>query len=545
MKFITTDVLRDMLKAANNYLKINTKKINALNVFPVPDGDTGTNMSATLDAAIREINGKSYNSIGELANAAAFGSLKGARGNSGVILSQLLRGFARELKDQDVIDIKTFVDSLKSAANSAYRAVMKPTEGTMLTVARGIAEDAQKALNQGTLSEIEDLIEICLLNGKKWLDKTPDMLPILKEANVVDAGGMGLVIIFEGIYKFLKEGNLFDDVLIEKAQPLSSYTSDEIRFTYCTEFFITGLNKNIEDEFKEYLQTLGDSIIVIQEGDLLKTHVHTNSPGKIIEKALKYGELINIKIDNMKYQHQEFIKTKIDDNKEPNKEETITKDYGFVAVSQGDGFNEILMGLGVDYIIEGGQTMNPSTEDFINAIEEVTAQNIFVFPNNKNVIMSAELAKQMISSKKNVIVVKTNNIPECIAALIRFDINSDVDTNINRMEEGINSIKTVEITQAIKDTKVNGFAIAQNDFIAIFNKEIIEVGKDLFLVAKSCVNKIVDERTQILSIYYGKNVDAKTIEGFIKDLKGEYSNIDIEGYESGNEVYHLIIVAEM
>ncbi|WP_039766494.1 DAK2 domain-containing protein [Caldicellulosiruptor sp. F32] len=546
MKFLTADVLKDMLKAANNYLKLNIKKINALNVFPVPDGDTGTNMSATLDSSIKEINGKVFETVDELMNTVAFGSLKGARGNSGVILSQLLRGFAKELKGKDVLDIPTFVACLKSAAASAYRAVMKPTEGTMLTVARGIAEDVEKEVLSNSVSEIEELLEICVLSGKKWLSKTPEMLPILKEANVVDSGGMGLVVIFEGMYKFLKEGISFEDVQEEEAYKVASVKTEEIKFTYCTEFFITGLKKNIEDEFKQYLQTVGDSIIVIQDGEILKTHVHTNSPGKVIERALKYGELINIKIDNMKYQHQEFVKAETDQrNNENIEDEIITKEYGFVAVSQGEGFNEILKGLGVDYIIEGGQTMNPSADDFISAIKNVPAKNIFVFPNNKNVIMSAELSLQLINTKKNIKVVKTNNIPECIAALIRFDINSDVETNIKRMQEAINSIKVAEVTQAVRDTKINGFEIKEGDFIGISKKEIIQSGKDLIEVAISCVKKIVDDSTQILSIYYGKNVNSDDVQKLVDELKAEYPQIDIESYESGNDIYHFIIVAEM
>ncbi|WP_271629642.1 DAK2 domain-containing protein [Caldicellulosiruptor sp. DIB 104C] len=546
MKFLTADVLKDMLKAANNYLKLNIKKINALNVFPVPDGDTGTNMSATLDSSIKEINGKVFETVDELMNTVAFGSLKGARGNSGVILSQLLRGFAKELKGKEVLDIPTFVACLKSASASAYRAVMKPTEGTMLTVARGIAEDVEKEALSNSISEIEDLLEVCVLSGRKWLNKTPEMLPILKEANVVDSGGMGLVVIFEGMYKFLKEGISFEDVQEEDAYEIASVKTDDIKFTYCTEFFITGLKKDIEDEFKEYLQTVGDSIIVIQDGEILKTHVHTNSPGKVIERALKYGELINIKIDNMKYQHQEFVKAETEQrNNENIEDEIITKEYGFVAVSQGEGFNEILKGLGVDYIIEGGQTMNPSADDFISAIKNVPAKNIFVFPNNKNVIMSAELSLQLINTKKNIKVVKTNNIPECIAALIRFDINSDVETNIKRMQEAINSIKVAEVTQAVRDTKINGFEIKEGDFIGISKKEIIQSGKDLIEVAISCVKKIVDDSTQILSIYYGKNVNSDDVQKLVDELKAEYPQIDIESYESGNDIYHFIIVAEM
>lgn len=503
-------------------------------------------MSATLDSSIKEINGKVFETVDELMNTVAFGSLKGARGNSGVILSQLLRGFAKELKGKEVLDIPTFVACLKSASASAYRAVMKPTEGTMLTVARGIAEDVEKEVLSNSVSEIEELLEICVLSGKKWLSKTPEMLPILKEANVVDSGGMGLVVIFEGMYKFLKEGISFEDVQEEEAYKVASVKTEEIKFTYCTEFFITGLKKNIEDEFKQYLQTVGDSIIVIQDGEILKTHVHTNSPGKVIERALKYGELINIKIDNMKYQHQEFVKAETDQrNNENIEDEIITKEYGFVAVSQGEGFNEILKGLGVDYIIEGGQTMNPSADDFISAIKNVPAKNIFVFPNNKNVIMSAELSLQLINTKKNIKVVKTNNIPECIAALIRFDINSDVETNIKRMQEAINSIKVAEVTQAVRDTKINGFKIKEGDFIGISKKEIIQSGKDLIEVAISCVKKIVDDSTQILSIYYGKNVNSDDVQKLVDELKAEYPQIDIESYESGNDIYHFIIVAEM
>jgi DAK2 domain fusion protein YloV len=546
MKFLTADVLKDMLKAANNYLKLHIDKINSLNVFPVPDGDTGTNMSATLDSSIKEINGKTFENVDKLMNAVAFGSLKGARGNSGVILSQLLRGFAKELKGKDVIDIPTFVACLKSASASAYKAVMKPTEGTMLTVARGIAEDVEKEVAEGIVSKIEDLLEVCVSSGKKWLAKTPEMLHILKEANVVDSGGMGLVIIFEGMYKFLKEGMVFEEPSQQEVYTALTFKPEDIRFTYCTEFFITGLKKNIEKEFKEYLETIGDSIIVIQDGDILKTHVHTNSPGRVLEKALKYGELINIKIDNMKYQHQEFIsKRENPDTEVQTQAEVITKEYGFVAISQGEGFNEILKGLGVDFIIEGGQTMNPSAEDFVNAIKNVPAKNIFIFPNNKNVIMAAELSLQLINTNKNVVIMKTTNIPECIAAMIKFDLNKSVEENIKLMQEAIDSVKVVEVTKAVRNTKINGFEIEEGDFIGISKKEIIACDKDMLKVALACVEKIVDSTTQILSIYYGKDVALEDIEVLVKNIHERYPKIDIESYESGNEIYQLIIVAEM
>ncbi|ADQ07219.1 DAK2 domain fusion protein YloV [Caldicellulosiruptor hydrothermalis 108] len=546
MKLLTADVLKDMLKAANNYLKLHIDKINSLNVFPVPDGDTGTNMSATLDSSIKEINGKTFEDVDKLMNAVAFGSLKGARGNSGVILSQLLRGFAKELKGKDVIDIPTFVACLKSASASAYKAVMKPTEGTMLTVARGIAEDVEKEVAEGIVSEIEDLLEVCVSSGKKWLAKTPEMLPILKEANVVDSGGMGLVIIFEGMYKFLKEGMVFEEPSQQEVYTALTFKPKDIKFTYCTEFFITGLKKNIEKEFKEYLETIGDSIIVIQDGDILKTHVHTNSPGKVIEKALKYGELINIKIDNMKYQHQEFISKRENlETEAQTQAEVITKEYGFVAVSQGEGFNEILKGLGVDFIIEGGQTMNPSAEDFVNAIKNVPAKNVFIFPNNKNVIMSAELSLQLVNTNKNVVIMKTTNIPECIAAMIKFDLNKSIEENIKLMQEAIDSVKVVEITQAVRNTKINGFEIEEGDFIGISKKEIVACDKDMQKVALACVKKIVDSTTQILSIYYGKDVALEDIEVLVKNIQERYPKIDIESYESGNEIYQLIIVAEM
>ncbi|ADQ04577.1 DAK2 domain fusion protein YloV [Caldicellulosiruptor owensensis OL] len=546
MKFLTAEVLKDMLKAANNYLKLHVERINSLNVFPVPDGDTGTNMAATFDSSIKEINGKTFEDVDKLMNAVAFGSLKGARGNSGVILSQLLRGFAKELKGKDVIDIPTFVACLKSASASAYKAVMKPTEGTMLTVARGIAEDVEKEVAEGIVSEIEDLLEVCVSSGKKWLAKTPEMLPILKEANVVDSGGMGLVIIFEGMYKFLKEGMVFEEPSQQEVYTALTFKPEDIKFTYCTEFFITGLKKNIEKEFKEYLETIGDSIIVIQDGDILKTHVHTNSPGKVIEKALKYGELINIKIDNMKYQHQEFISKRENlETEAQTQAEVITKEYGFVAVSQGEGFNEILKGLGVDFIIEGGQTMNPSAEDFVNAIKNVPAKNVFIFPNNKNVIMSAELSLQLVNTNKNVVIMKTTNIPECIAAMIKFDLNKSIEENIKLMQEAINSVKVVEITKAVRNTKINGFEIEEGDFIGISKKEIVACDKDMQKVAVACVEKIVDSKTQILSIYYGKDVALEDIEVLVKNIQERYPKIDIESYESGNEIYPLIIVAEM
>lgn len=538
MKTIGPELLKKMLKAAANYLNLNVDKINALNVFPVPDGDTGTNMNFTILGAIKEINGKTFDEVGKLAELASYGSLKGARGNSGVILSQLIRGFAKELKGSKEIDVNLFVLGLKSATESAYRAVMKPTEGTILTVARGIYEDAQKQITKNPNIEMEELLKYCVDSGKKWLSKTPEMLKILKEANVVDAGGMGLVLLFEGAYKFLISGNMFEEGdVVEKEVNAVTFTSvDDIKYIYCTEFFITNLNGNIQEQFKGYLEKMGDSIIVIQDGDLLKTHIHTNSPGLVLEKALEYGELINIKIDNMKYQHNENI---------AKKEEEIKKEYGFIAVSSGSGFDEILKGLGVDIIIEGGQTMNPSTEEFINAISKVYAKNIFIFPNNKNIILAAEQSINMLSTSKNIYVVKTRNIPQCISALIHFDINASFEKNIDIIEKEIARIKTVEITNAVRETKLNGFNIKEGDFIAIADKEIIATSESLEQIAKDTIDKIITDSTSLFTIYYGKYVNQELIGELVIYINNKFSYVDVEYYESGNELYHLILASEM
>ncbi|MEZ0535841.1 DAK2 domain-containing protein [Caldicellulosiruptoraceae bacterium PP1] len=547
MKLINAELLKNMLKASNNYLKANVEKVNALNVFPVPDGDTGTNMSYTLSAAVKEINGNNFSNVSELAQKASFGSLKGARGNSGVILSQLIRGFAKQLKDCKDLDTETFVKALTSATESAYRAVMKPTEGTILTVARGIAEDANNYFNSNKDIEIEELLEVCIKSGRKWLNKTPDLLPVLKEANVVDAGGMGLLIIFEGAYSYLVEGKLFEDYqeteIIETSK--KDYIQNfDINFTYCTEFFINGLKKNIEKEFKEYLENIGDSIIVIQEGELLKTHVHTNYPGKVLDMALKYGELTNIKIDNMKYQHNEVISA-LENNYNIKEEEKITKKYGFIAVSAGEGFSEILKGLGVDIIIEGGQTMNPSTEDFINAIKSLPAENIFIFPNNKNIILAAEQSIKMINTIKNIHIFKTKNIPQCISALIKFDINANLGENINIMNEAIDGVVSAEITYAVRSTKLNGFDIKEGDIIGIIQKEIVSTGNNIYDVLLDTSKKIIENnQTKLLSIYYGTGVEEEILNNYVSKINEIYPDIDVEVYPSGNEIYYFVIASE-
>lgn len=547
-----SDLQRCFLMGAKS-LEAKKEYINELNVFPVPDGDTGTNMTLTIMSAAKEVNSIENPTMSVIAKAISSGSLRGARGNSGVILSQLFRGFAKVIKEYDKIDVKVMAASFKRAVETAYKAVMKPKEGTILTVARSGAEKA------GELAEeTEDLVYFCkqILNHmEETLNKTPDMLAVLKEAGVVDSGGAGLLTVLKGAY----EGLLGNEPNFEIDKPsTSNITSDlketapvDIKFGYCTEFIIMvekNFNSDEEKKFKGYLEAIGDSIVVVSDDDIVKVHVHTNDPGLAIQKALTYGSLTKMKIDNMREEHNEKLikdaaKLSIQQNAAKKEEINPIKEYGFISVSVGKGIDEIFKGLGVDYIIQGGQTMNPSTEDMLNAISHVAAKNVFVLPNNKNIILAANQAKSLVKDKK-IIVIETKTIPQGISAIINFSEDKSVEENIKRMNDEIKKIKTGQVTYAVRDTNIDGKEIKQNDIIGIGDKTIISVGKDIQDVTIELISNLINDEVELVSIYYGCDIEKSDVDVILNQITDKFEDIDVEVHYGGQPIYYYIISVE-
>ncbi|WP_306811095.1 DAK2 domain-containing protein [Irregularibacter muris] len=541
IKHIDGALLKKMIIFAANNLENNKDIVNDLNVFPVPDGDTGTNMSLTIQFAAKEVSEVATNSLEKIADAASRGSLMGARGNSGVILSQLFRGFAKACKDKEVLDIHDFSMALKSGSDMAYKAVMKPTEGTILTVARESASYAMH--NTKNFKTLDVFIEKIIEWANITLDKTPNMLPVLKEAGVVDAGGKGLIYIFEGAYKALFGNDLEVDI---KSSPekhdkthapgKSHISTADIQFAYCTEFIVLSKNPSI-NSFKTELSQLGDSLLVVGDEERIKVHVHTNHPGKALEYALQMGEVTNIKIDNMKEQHRSQL------NLETQKVENIElKDYAFIAVSAGEGIVKVFEDLGVESIIKGGQTMNPSTEDFLIELEKLQAKNIFILPNNSNIFLAADQAKQI--SDKSVHVLPTRTIPQGIAALLAFNPEQSVEDNYNSMEKTINEVKTGQITFAVRDTQVNGMEIHKEDIIGLLDGDIVVVGKDIEKVALQLLDKMVEEEDELVTIFTGEDVSKDQSSNLLNKIEERFQDIDIENLYGGQPLYYYIISVE-
>lgn len=543
MECIDASTLKNLFISAANYIESKKKYIDDLNVFPVPDGDTGTNMSLTILAAAREVKNLSEVDMKQLSKAISNGSLRGARGNSGVILSQLLRGFSKIIAEYDQIDSNIFAQALKQGSDTAYKAVMKPQEGTILTVAR---EAADKAVELATESnDIIYVIKETIDYAEGVLQKTPDMLPVLKEAGVVDAGGEGLLCIYRGVLASLESGEVLEFELEEEVlEPTFTETPGvtNIEFGYCTEFIINANETNLIEEesnkLKQYLESLGDSVVVVSDEEIIKVHVHTNDPGKAIQKSLEIGELTNIKIDNMREQLVLNVETiSAMEQKQPRKE------FGFVVVAFGDGINKIFKDLGVDYIIEGGQTMNPSTEDIINAIDKVNANHVFILPNNKNVIMAANQARDIYMDKK-VIVIPTKSIPQGIASMINFEQDKTVEDNIMDMEEGMTDVSTGQLTFAVRDTSVDGIDIKEGDILGIADGKIVTVNKDLDESAKELMKQLIDEDSELVTIYYGKEVDEVTAQAFGHYIEEEYDFVDVEIHYGGQPLYYYILSVE-
>ena len=554
-------MLAKLFLAGAKNLESKKEWINELNVFPVPDGDTGTNMTLTIMAAAREV--ASLYEMGDvdmrsLCKAISSGSLRGARGNSGVILSQLFRGFTKGVKEYDEVTIPVFAAAFEKAVETAYKAVMKPKEGTILTVAKGAAIKARELADSG-LDDLGEFMAQIIARADEVLEQTPEMLPVLKQAGVVDSGGQGLMQVLKGAYDAYL-GKEIDFSLDTTATAhtggrtaganLEAQASAEIKFGYCTEFIIM-LNKvfniKMEMDFKAYLESIGDSIVVVADEDVVKVHVHTNDPGLAIQKALKYGALSNMKIDNMRLEHQEklFKMSRKEEKAEemPTVQEQPRKDVGFIAVSVGDGINEIFKGLGVDHIIEGGQTMNPSTEDMLNAIDQVNADTIFILPNNKNIILAANQAQSLVRDKK-IVVIPTKTVPQGITAVINYVPDLSVEENEKAMVEEIVNVSTGQVTYAVRDTNIDGKEIKQGDFMGIGDKGILSVGIAISEVTLKMIDEMMSDDRELISIYYGSEIQEADAESLRAQVEEKYPGCDIELQYGGQPIYYYIVSAE-
>ena len=539
-----------MFLAGAKNLEVKKEWINELNVFPVPDGDTGTNMTLTIMSAVKEVNNLEDVQMTSLAKAISSGSLRGARGNSGVILSQILRGFTKGIRDLEELDAVALARAVDKGVETAYKAVMKPKEGTILTVARGVADKALELAEDA--EDLQTFLEDVLEEGRRVLAKTPDMLPVLKEAGVVDSGGQGLMVVLEGAFDAFmgKEVDLtFDGGESAKVVKITPQAEADIKFGYCTEFIIV-LNKEFtaEDEvdFKAYLSSLGDSIVCVADDEVVKIHVHTNDPGLAIQRALTYGSLSRIKIDNMREEHQEkLIKDaeKIAAQQAEEAAKAPKKEVGFISVSIGEGFGQIFRDLGVDYLIEGGQTMNPSTEDMLNAISKVNAEHIFILPNNKNIILAANQAKAL-TKDKDIIVIPTKTVPQGITAVINYVPEKSVEDNEKDMTEEITRVKTGQITYAVRDTHIDDKEIHEGDIMGIGDHGMLAVGKEVAAVAKETVEQMVDDETELISIYYGEGFTEEEAEKLAGELEEQYDYCDVEVNCGGQPIYYCIISVE-
>ena len=552
VKTINTELFRKMFLAGAANLEAKKEFINELNVFPVPDGDTGTNMTLTIMSAAKEVQSLENADMLTIAKAISSGSLRGARGNSGVILSQLLRGFTKEIREHKEIDAVILAKACERATATAYKAVMKPKEGPILTVAKGISRKAEELAE--TTEDLEVFIPEVIKYAEEVLAQTPEMLPVLKEAGVVDSGGQGLLEVIHGAYDaFL--GKEIDYAAIEasggtKMVKPSQQAEADIKFGYCTEFIIMTekefTDKN-EAEFKAYLESIGDSIVCVADDDIVKIHVHTNDPGLAIQKALTYGQLSRMKIDNMREEHQEKLikdaeKAAAQQASEKKKKEP-RKPVGFIAVSIGEGMNGIFRELGADYIIEGGQTMNPSTDDMLSAIDEVNADHIFILPNNKNIILAANQA-QSLTDDKDIIVIPTKTVPQGITAIISYMPEADVDTNIEALEEAIKNVKTGQVTYAVRDTHIDDKEIHEGDIMGIGDRGILAVGQSVEETTKEMLAQLVDEESELISLYFGQDVLEEDAENFAQEVEELYPDVDVDVHMGGQPIYYYVLSVE-
>ena len=563
---INAEALAKAFLAGAKNLEAKKEWINELNVFPVPDGDTGTNMSMTIMSAAKEVAAMENPDMASLAKAISSGSLRGARGNSGVILSQLFRGFTKVIAGYDELDVQVLTDALQKATETAYKAVMKPKEGTILTVAKGMSDHALELCDE--TSDLLTFLEGVIKEGDHVLSKTPDMLPVLKQAGVVDSGGQGLMQVLKGALASLQGKEIEYDIEIApkasvSAEAGTSYNieaqaAQEIKFAYCTQFLIM-LEKPIttrqENEFKEYLEGIGDSIVVVADDEIVKVHVHTNDPGLAMQRGLTYGSLTTIIIENMKLERDEKISAlkekemqsgasaQSETAAQPEEPAMPPKDMGFISVSIGEGINEIFKGLGVDYIIEGGQTMNPSTEDMLNAIEKVNAKTIFILPNNKNIVLAANQAASLVEDKQ-IIVIPTKTIPQGITALINFIPDSTPEENEERMSSEIGVVKTGQVTYAVRDTVIDDKEIKQDDYMGIGDQGILSVGQDLDATVLDMVGQLIDEDSAIVSIYFGEDMTEEAAEAIGAKIEEDYPDVEVEVHYGGQPIYYYVISVE-
>ena len=546
---IDAKMLAKMFLAGAKNLESKKEWINELNVFPVPDGDTGTNMTLTIMSAAKDVAAMENPDMLSLCKAISSGSLRGARGNSGVILSQLFRGFTKSIREKDTLDVSVLADAFEKAVETAYKAVMKPKEGTILTVAKGVYTRARELAEDGC-TDLTLFLEEVIKHGDVVLEQTPELLPVLKQAGVVDSGGQGLMQVLKGAYDaFL--GKEIDYTIAETPAKEPSKDKEpveaDIKFGYCTEFIIM-LNRNFniknEMDFKAYLESIGDSIVVVADEDVVKVHVHTNDPGLAIQRALKYGALSNMKIDNMRLEHQEKLFKESQIKEAAQQEEKMPhKEVAFVAVSVGEGINEIFKGLGVDYIIEGGQTMNPSTEDMLNAIEKVNADTIFILPNNKNIIMAANQAQAMTEDKK-IIVIPTKTVPQGITAVINYVPDMSPEENAENMAREIGNVKTGQVTYAVRDTMIDDKKIKQGDYMGIGDAGILSVGSEVDDTAYDMIREMMEEDLELISLYYGADVTEEKAQALKARIEEAYPDSDIELQYGGQPIYYYIVSIE-
>ena len=554
-KTINVDMLAKMFLAGAQNIEAKKEFINELNVFPVPDGDTGTNMSLTIMAAAKEVTALQNPKMADLAKAISSGSLRGARGNSGVILSQLLRGFTKAIREEKEIDVIALAAACNRARETAYKAVMKPKEGTILTVASGIAEKASEMAQE--TDDLEEFIPAVISYAEEVLAKTPDMLPVLKEAGVVDSGGQGLLEVIKGAYDAFLGKEVDYSAIAPSAgagvTKISAEDTADIKFGYCTEFIILTekeFTEQDEHEFKEYLSSIGDSIVCVADDDVVKIHVHTNDPGLAIQRALTFGQLSRMKIDNMREEHQEKLirdaenlaKQQEQDAAEKKASEP-RKPMGFIAVSIGEGINNIFKELGVDYIIEGGQTMNPSTDDMLKAIDEVHADTVFILPNNKNIVLAANQAKHLVEDKE-IIVIPTKTVPQGITAIINFMPDADAKTNEEAMLEEVKNVKTGQVTYAVRDTRIDDKEIHEGDIMGIGDHGILAVGSEIRKTTLEMLEQLVDEDSELISIYYGEEVKEEDANELIEQIEELYPDADVDAHFGGQPIYYYVLAVE-
>ena len=540
IQYIEGKMLRDMFVSGANNLQNHKDLVDKLNVFPVPDGDTGTNMSLTISYAMKELSKVQTNSITDIGKSLSKGSLMGARGNSGVILSQIIRGFSKSIEGKDKINTEDLAKAFKNGSDTAYKAVIKPIEGTILTVVRESGEYAIKAAKKE--KDLLKFLEMVIAEANESLERTPELLKNLKEAGVVDSGGKGLVLIYEGMYEALK-GNPIEakdassSNIQEVKQAGTSINTEDIKFCYCTEFILE--SDSISDtEIRDIMLPYGDSLAVVGDEGIIKVHIHTNDPGLVLQEALKHGQLVTIKIENMKLQHENTLIENTDERAQSVEE----KEYGFIATSMGEGLAKIFKDFGVDYIIEGGQTMNPSTEDFMKAIDNINAKNIFIFPNNSNIIMAANQAKEL--SDKNIIVIPTKNTPQGFTALVNFNADASVEENEEALMESLTMVKSGQVTFAVRDTVMNDVEVKEGNIIGIAESKLMDAGEGVDTITTSLVEKLVDEDSAIVTLFYGEDVTEEDANKLRDELEEKFEDIDIELYYGGQPLYYYLISVE-